>query len=197
MKKLANNIKWMLAITGTLMIIMGVLLLAHPFTTTWSLAGVAGWLLLAVAIIDVVAFIVDFNKFYAGWLLLRGLVTGTIGVMLAFRPDLSVELLMMLFGIWVVVSGGIQFANSFIARALFQKDWYWPALGGIIEVIAGIIIVIHPGFAFTIAAYVIGISMIIDGIVNYIDAFKIQKGLSEIKHWEKAIKKLFAPVSEL
>ena len=190
MRKFANYTKWFLLISGVLMILVAGILFANPFTTAWSAANLVGWLMLAAAIVDIVAFVANIDRFYAGWLFIRGVATGLIGAMLTFRPVQSMDLLMTVFGLWVIITGSVQFANSFIARSLGQKEWLWPMLGGVVEIIAGGLIVCNPSLSLAASAYVLAASLLIDGIANFIDAFKIQKGLNEVKRWEKAIKKL-------
>ena len=172
------------------MALVAVVLFMNPLTSAWSATNVVGWLMLAAAIIDIVTFIANNDRFYAGWLLIRGVVTGLIGGMLAFRPVDSMELIMIVFGLWVIITGSVQFANSFIARSLGQREWFWPMLGGIFEIIAGGVIIVYPGISLIASTYVLAISLMVDAITNFIDAFKIQQGLNEINRWEKALKKL-------
>ena len=193
MKKLINSTKWLLAAAGVLMIVVGVMIFANPLASAWSVASAVGWLLLVVAVIDIVTFAANFQRFYAGWLLVRGLATGVFGALLAFQPALSVDVMVMVFGIWIIVNGAVQFANSFVARALGQKEWLWPMIGGIVEVAAGAIMLFNTGLGLTVTAYVLAASLIVDGVVSLIDAFKIQQGINEVKKWEKAVAKLVAP----
>jgi len=190
-KKLANYTKWMLVLSGILMIVLSCIIFTNPFTSAWSAANLAGWIMLIAGIVDVVAFIVNFDRFYAGWLLVRGLVTALIGSVFAFRPEMTMDLIMVILGIWVIISGGVQFANAFVVKAVGIRDWFWPALGGIVEIIAGVIILMNPGFSLAVSAYLIAAGLLVDGITNLVDAFRIQQGLSEAKRWEKAVKKLF------
>ena len=190
MRKFANYTKWMLVLSGILMALVAVILFTNPLASAWSTTNVVGWLMLVAAIIDIVAFITNIDRFYAGWLLVRGVVTGLIGAMLTFRPATSLDLLMIIFGLWVIITGSVQFANSFIARSLGQREWFWPLLGGVFEIIAGGIIIIHPGLSLIAGTYVLAASLMVDAITNFVDAFKIQQGLNEINRWEKALKKL-------
>lgn len=196
MKKLANNTKWMLAITGVLMVIVGIMVVMHPLAAAWTSAKIVGWFLIAMAIFEAVAFVVNFKRFYAGWLLVRALATGMVGALLAFRPLGSIELLTIIFGIWVIVDGAAQFANAFIVRSIDEKNWLWPVVGGIIEVIAGVVMLFHTGLSMIALTYAIAIAAIVDGVVMIVDAFKIQKALNEAKRWEKAIEESFEDMQE-
>ncbi len=196
MKTLANNTKWMLALTGILMVIVGIMVMMHPLTATWTSAKIVGWFLIATAIFEAVAFVVNFKRFYAGWLLVRALATGMVGALFAFRPFASAELLTIIFGIWVIVDGAAQFANAFIVRSIDEKNWLWPVVGGIIEIIVGAFMLFHTGLSMIAVTYALAAATIADGIVMIVDAFKIQEALNEAKRWQKAIEQTFENVRE-
>lgn len=196
MRKLANNTKWMLALSGVLMIILGIIVFSHPFKGVWSVAQLVGWLMLVAGVVDFVAFIVDIKRFFAGWLLIRGLVTAALGAFLAFRPIASLDVLTTMMGLWIIITGSVQFANSFVIKAVGQKEWYWFLIGGIIEAAAGVIVILHPVFSLLVAVYFMAAGLIVDGVINLIDAFRIQKALNEAKRWEKAVKEALAEVED-
>jgi uncharacterized membrane protein HdeD (DUF308 family) len=66
----------------------------------------------------------------------------------------------LLIGIWLITVGVIRFATAF--DEYDNRGWY--ALAGILELIAGIVIVATPDIGFATLALLVGFGFILNGI---------------------------------
>ena len=190
MKKMLNDAKWTLCLSGILMVIIGSLIFVHPVAAAWAYAQLIGWLLIAVGIFYGVGFFFNSQKFYAGWMIIAALVNILVGAMLTHHTGLSYDVLITVFGLWTIVNGATDFANAFTLRALRVRDWLWLLIGGLVEVVAGLLIVFFTDSGFIAITTVIAISFIWRGVVDLLNAWRIQKGLNKVNRLQKEFTKL-------
>ena len=95
-----------------------------------------------------------------GMVALFGAITAIVGVLLIRHPVGGVTAVALLIGIWLIVIGVIRFATAFDEYE--HRAWY--ALAGVIELIAGIVIVANPDIGYATLAILVGIAFIINGI---------------------------------
>ena len=95
-----------------------------------------------------------------GLVALFGVLTAIVGVLFIRHPVESVSAIALLIGIWLIAAGVIRYV------AAFEQDTYngWHALAGLIELIAGIVIVVDPNIGFATLALFVGIAFILNGI---------------------------------
>ena len=190
MRKMLNDAKWTLGLSGVLMIVVGVLLFLHPVASAWAYAMIVGWILVAAAVAEIVGFCFNTQKFYAGWLLVSAIVNALLGLMLISRPGLSYDLLVTIFGLWAVVNGASDFANSFALKAIHYGDWGWLLVGAVVEIIAGLLVIFNPLSGFLAATTVIAVGFVWRGIVNLVNACKVQAGLNKLNRFQRALAEL-------
>jgi len=93
--------------------------------------------------------------------LLVGAVTTALGILLTFHPTGTLSLVMMLIGIGIVLGGALS-----LIAALNPDDAHrgLHAVGGIVQVIVGVLLIRHLKWDYAIIGLVIGIGWIIQGI---------------------------------
>jgi uncharacterized membrane protein HdeD (DUF308 family) len=91
---------------------------------------------------------------------LFGVITAIVGVLLIRHPVGGVTAVALLIGLWLIVIGVIRFATAFDEYA--YRAWY--AFAGVVELIAGIVIVANPDIGYATLAILVGIGFIINGI---------------------------------
>jgi uncharacterized membrane protein HdeD (DUF308 family) len=66
----------------------------------------------------------------------------------------------LLIGLWLIAIGVIRFVTAFEE----YEHRAWHALAGVLELIAGIVIVANPNIGYTTLAILVGIGFILNGI---------------------------------
>jgi uncharacterized membrane protein HdeD (DUF308 family) len=150
---------WLLLIVGVLSVMAGVIILFKPSESLPTLAVIAGIFLLLDGILELVDSLMRGTR-NRGLVALLGVLSAVVGVLLIRHPVRGVAAVALLIGIWLIAAGVIRYV------AAFEEDTYngWHALAGLIELIAGIVIVADPNIGFATLALLVGIAFILNGI---------------------------------
>lgn len=150
---------WLLLLVGALSVIAGVILLFKPSESLATLAVIAGIFLLLDGILELVySFLREVGD--RGTVALLGVLTAIIGVLLIRHPIGGITAVALLIGIWLIAVGVIRFAAAFAD----YEHRGWHALAGLVELIAGIVIVANPSIGYTTLAVLVGIAFILNGL---------------------------------
>ena len=112
------------------------------------------------------------EKGLAWWLvLLEGIVAAILGLFLLTAPGATLFVLVQVLGIFWLVGGVLRIVGIFIDTSL----WGWKLVGGVLGIVAGIVLLEHPLWSSVLvpAVYVIilGIQGLIFGGVSLVLAF--------------------------
>lgn len=150
---------WLLVLVGVLSIVAGVIILFKPGNSLPTLAVIAGIFLLVDGILELVASLMRSTR-NRGITALFGVLSAIVGVLLIRHPVGGVAAVALLIGIWLIAVGVIRFATAFDER--HHRGWH--LLAGLIEVVAGIAIVVSPDIGYATLAILVGIGFILNGI---------------------------------
>ena len=170
MKKSMTGTKWLLALVGLLMLIVGLFLFFRPIGTMVIGSVVAGVCLVISAIFYFVGFFFNLKSASAGWMLIAAILNFLIGMLLMSRLGLSIAILIFIFGVWAVALGAVHFANSFALRHLRHSGWGWQLVGGLIGILIGLIIIFNPLVGFVTVDWVIAFGFVFYGVANMVGA---------------------------
>jgi len=150
---------WLLAVVGVLSLVAGVIILFKPSDSLSTLAVIAGIFLLLDGILELADSLMRSTP-NRGLVALIGVLSAIVGVLLIRHPIGGVAAVALLIGIWLIAIGVVRFATAFEE----YENRAWHALAGIIEVIAGVVIVANPDIGFGTLALLVGFGFILNGI---------------------------------
>ena len=150
---------WLLVLVGVLSMVAGVIVLFKPGDSLATLAVIAGIFMLVDGILEMASAFMRGTR-NRGLVALFGVLTAVVGVLLIRHPISGVAAVALLIGIWLIAAGVIRFATAF--EEYEHRTWH--AIAGIIELIAGIVIVSTPSIGFATLALLVGIGFILNGI---------------------------------
>jgi uncharacterized membrane protein HdeD (DUF308 family) len=164
---------WLLALVGLLSIVAGVVIIFKPSDSLATLAVIAGIFMLLDGILELAS---SFSRRTAnrGLIAVFGVITAVVGVLLIRHPVGGVAFVALLIGLWLIAIGVIRFVTAFDEyehRGLH-------ALAGVLELIAGIVIVANPDIGFATLAILVGIGFIVNGFAM----FALGWGMHEVRH---------------
>jgi uncharacterized membrane protein HdeD (DUF308 family) len=96
-----------------------------------------------------------------------GLITLILGIIVAFRPTQSLNVIAVLLGIAMIVSGAYQIARAFDGR---EHERVWRGISGILFILAGLVLLRHLHLSVALIGLFIGFSWIIQGVVSLVEA---------------------------
>ncbi|MCO5221863.1 MAG: DUF308 domain-containing protein [Thermomicrobiales bacterium] len=166
---------WLWLVRGALAILFGVAAWAWPGLTLVTLI----WILGAYIILDgVVSVIGSMRHGELSWgrrilLLLWGVVQIIGGIVLWVAPGLGAVTLMVIFGVWTMLTGMFLLVSAFTSDGHLMSPWM-QGLVGLLGVLVGIYLVVEPGRGALATTWAIGSIAIVYGIFLILVAFKIR-----------------------
>ncbi|MGH3797029.1 MAG: HdeD family acid-resistance protein [Pseudonocardiaceae bacterium] len=155
---------------GALTLVAGILVLVWPGRSVLVVAVVVGiWLLVAGVFRLVAAIAVDDTQGSSRVLLaLLGLVAILAGLLCLARPFHSAAALVLVLGVFWVVGGIIEFFHGLVTDAPGRG---WAVAGGLVSVIAGIVVLTFPAAGLVALTWLFGIVLIVLGAVAITGGF--------------------------
>lgn len=160
---------WMALLLGLVSIVVGILALAYPGPTLKTIAIIFGIYLLVAALVQV-ALAFGESERSRGALLLSAAVAGIAGIIVIRHPGGSIQVVALAFGIYLVIMGMMRLYAA--VYAVGGRGWL--ILWGLVDLLAGIVIVAWPKFGVATFVVVISIVLLARGIVMCALAFVLR-----------------------
>lgn len=179
-----KSIKILLAVTGTLLVALGIVCLCHPAETLTSLAWLIGLLTLCSGIFS---FVVSLKAQRilpnAGTMMLRSILMLILGVFFLSHNTAVTAAIPLACAFWIAFEGISLAIQSFDFRKVGFPHWWLMLLLGIGSIILGYFAFRQPVATGMTISILIGLGIIFNGL-NRIAV------LIGISHFEKEIEKL-------
>jgi len=180
-----TKFRWAVGLHGLASATVGVMLLAWPDISVYALTIVFGAYTLATGLVDFGAAATTEEKKERGWLVLRGILGVSVGVIVLAWPSISSLALLYVIGAYAVAFGILVIGASF-RLPLDSRATASLVLTGLVAIVFGIVIFANPG-AGALA------------VLSLIAAFALVIGISELvvaiggeKLLERKVKKTLA-----
>ena len=105
--------------------------------------------------------------------LLRGVLAVIFGIMALVWPGLTLEVLILFFGAYALVEGGVNILYAIRNRAF--QGWWMHLLEGVVSVIAGLLAFVWPGITAFVLLYVIAFWAIVTGVLEIVAAWRLRQ----------------------
>src|SRR5262245_21223688 len=174
---LAHN-WWAIALRGVAGIIFGILALLMPAITLAALILLFGVYAVVEGIFNVIAAL----RGHAGaprWLrLLEGIVSIAAGIIAFVWPGLTAIVLLYVIAAWAIITGVLEIAAAARLHNRIRGEW-WLLLGGVLSVVAGLLMMWRPGSGALALVLLIGAYVLLFGIMQVVLAFRLRSGWVE------------------
>ena len=160
---------------GVLTALLGVFLIIYPTATATITTLLLGWVLIFVAIAQIVFALhsQNFGKFSLKILL--AVIYGIAGVILAFFPISGLAALTVVLGSLLVAYGVVAIVEAVQMRAV--DGWGWFLFDGLVTALLGILILARwPSSSLWAIGTLVGVAVLMGGISRIMIAGKIRKG---------------------
>ena len=166
---------WVLVVRGVLAILLGIFAFVYPLATVAALVLAFG----AVAIADgIFAIVTAFagRKLTSDWwvLLLQGLLGIAVGAMTLFNPAITGVALLIYIAAWAIGLGVLQVIAAVKLRHEITGEW-WLALGGVIGVAFGVLLMVYPAEGALAVLWLIGGFALAWGVALMIGGFDVRR----------------------
>ena len=175
-----------LGLHGLVSVVFGVMILAWPGISVYALTIVFGAYTLATGIVEFGTAFTAQGKEERGWLILRGLLGITVGVLVFAWPGISALALLYVIGFYAVTLGILAVFGSF-RLPLAGSDAASMVLTGLVSIVFGIVIFAKPGAGALAVLALIAAFALVTGVTELVVSIGGEKLL------ERKAKKAFAP----
>lgn len=170
---------WLMLLRGIFAIIFGLIALLDPGIALLALIYVFAAYAIIEGVLSLIVAIVERNRLPRwGWLVVEGIAGIIVGILALVWPGLTALVLLFFVAAWAIVTGVLE-----IAAAFTTGSWLL-ALAGVLSVLFGIILFVHPGAGLLAVLWLLGIYAIIYGVVIIVHAFQLRAGpTSPLNRW--------------
>ena len=133
-----------LAVHGVAAVLFGLATLVWPSITLWALVVLWGAFVFVDGITALSAAITDRMLVHRGWVAFSGLTGIAAGVVTFLWPSITALALLVVIATWSFLVGGARIAFAISTRKQLHGTWSI-ALGGIVLVLLGVLLLIDPG----------------------------------------------------
>ncbi|HJT58172.1 MAG TPA: HdeD family acid-resistance protein [Ktedonobacteraceae bacterium] len=159
---------WLMLLRGIVAIILGLIVLFDPGIALLAIIYVFGAYALIDGILSVIVAIAERRYLPRwGWLVVEGVAGIILGIIAFAWPGETALILLYVVAIWAVVTGVME-----IAAAFTVGSWLL-GLTGVLSIVFGIILFVHPGAGLLSILWLLGVYGIVFGIVLIVHAFQL------------------------
>lgn len=165
---------WVLLARGVLAILFGIIALADPGIALLAFIYVFAAYALIDGIIAVFVSLQERSSLRTWWVLLLEGILGIIFGILAFAwPGETALVLLFLVAIWALVTGIMEVSAAFVLPGSAGQRWGL-GLAGLLSIIFGLILLVHPGAGLLAVLWLVGIYAIVFGVSLIVYAFQVR-----------------------
>jgi uncharacterized membrane protein HdeD (DUF308 family) len=163
---------WLLALSGIIAVLFGIIAIVYPSMTLAILIALFG----AYAVIDGILYVVAAIRHHADdrqwWLmLLVGLVAIAAGAIAFLYPGPTAVALLFVIAAWAIITGILDIFAAVGLRREIANEWML-LLAGVISVVFGVLLVLYPSSGLLSIVWLIGIYAVLYGVAQIILAFR-------------------------
>lgn len=175
--------KLWLAITGILMVILGILCIVYPTATLFTLAWMIGLFTLCTGISKFIFAIQTRNILpNSGVRILSGVLQILIGILFLCNTFFVGLSLVIVFAMWVLFESVLVAVQSFDYKKAGYSGWWFMLLLGIAGVVLGIIGLRNPVVSADAISLLIGFAVISIGAAHLSGYFGIKKFEKDVEN---------------
>ncbi len=165
---------WILMLRGVLALLFGIAAFLLPGVTLATLVLLFAAFAFADGVFEVFHAVRVFRTHENWWLLLmEGLLGILFGVLTFQSPEITTLLLLMYIAAWAIVSGMMRIVEAIHLRREIEGEWLL-ALGGIVSLGFGAMMIARPGAGALAVIWFIGTWALIAGIILIALALKLR-----------------------
>lgn len=166
----------LIAVRGVIAILFGILAFLMPGLTLAVLVALVGAYFLVDGVSMLVALIRgDADARRSAWSVGFIGVLGVIAGIGAFMwPDVTALSLLFITAAWAIVMGAFQLVAAIRLRKEIEGE-LWLALGGVLSIVFGALLIANPGAGLLSLTWLVGIWALMFGIANMVLAWRLRE----------------------
>ena len=167
---------WLMMLAGVLCIAAGIAVFAFPLESYVTLSLLFGVLLLVVGVAKLIAASTSGNYFMMrGYVIVGGVLDLILGLFLCFSPGVTLMLLPIMMGFWMMYNSFILIGFSGDFETFGVPGSGWLVAGGILLLILSSLVLVNPlGAGIATVVVLAGVGLIVLGILLCVLSMKLK-----------------------
>jgi uncharacterized membrane protein HdeD (DUF308 family) len=169
-------------IMGIVIVLLGIVLIAHPFAAATIMTLMLGW---ALILVGVAQFVFALHSHTVGRFFLKALYAVLFviaGIALAFFPVAGLATLTAMLGAFLLIEAGVLIVTAFHMRP--GRGWGWFLFDGLASLLLGILILAHwPSSSIWAIGTLVGFAVLMSGFSRIMIASRIRGGASAAEEY--------------
>ncbi len=180
MKDFLKGLKVNYTASALVCVVVGLVLLIWPGTTTQIVCMILGLALLIYGAVQVFLYLAskERNMISQGMMLL-GVVVAVIGVWILIKPEMIIMAVPVIVGILIAIHGIHNISQAITLKKNQYDGWWIACLMGILTVALGAVLIYNPFSVVNTVVRLIGVFLIYDGLSDMwiiSRVFQVKKG---------------------
>jgi len=164
---------WMVSLRGLLAVIFGVLALSWPQQAAAAVAMLVALFILLDGVFSLVTAARAREPSW-GFGVFEGLLGVVIGVLALVMPQATAMVLVVLVGIWAIVTGILELVIATRIRSETRSEWLLGA-AGVLSILFGLAVFITPRGGVVALAVIVGIYATLFGVSLIVYGFRLRR----------------------
>ena len=179
---LLKQLKWNLILLAVIFIALGIVLILWPGATMKTICYLLAAMLLAIGVVSLINYLrKDISGIIYRYDLVVGLCAILGGILVIVKVDKLTDLIPAVLGSLVTMSGIMKMQNSVDMLRLGHGTWHVAFAMAIVNIVAGIVLLMNPFEAAQILIMCLGIALVYSGITDLYVTISISRRLSRLK----------------
>ena len=179
---LLKQLKWNLILLAVIFIALGIVLILWPGATMKTICYLLAAMLLAIGVVSLINYLrKDISGIIYRYDLVVGLCAILGGILVIVKVDKLTDLIPAVLGFLVTMSGIMKMQNSVDMLRLGHGTWHVGFAMAIVNIVAGIVLLMNPFEAAQILIMCLGIALVYSGITDLYVTISISRRLSRLK----------------
>lgn len=165
-----RSLWWLFVVFGLLTLAAGIILIVWPGPSLVTIAVIIGIFLLVDGVIDVILSIAGKGE-GRGLVAVLGVLSIIAGLIMVKHPFSALAVLVIIVGIWFIVAGVVRFISAFSG----EEGRGTNLVVGILDVLAGIVVLAWPDLSLKTLAVLAGIVFVMRGVAFVWGGLQVRK----------------------
>lgn len=165
-------------------VVLGLVLLIWPGTTTQIVCMMLGIVLLVYGVIQILLYLISKERsIVLQGMMLFGIIVSVIGIWILVKPEMIIMAVPVIVGILIVLHGLHNIVQAIDLKKDGYEGWWIACLMGVLTTMLGGILIYNPFSVVEMIVRLIGIFLIYDGLSDMwiiSRVFKVKKGKERI-----------------
>ena len=177
-----KNIRNTMIGSAAISIVLGLIMLFFPQITSIAVCIMFGITLTLCGLVKIVEY---FSKIDLGYMfrfdLIMGIVQLVVGILLLCHPGAIMVAIPVVLGISLLIASVLKAQLAIDIKRMGYGKWWVSMLGAVLGVVLAIMIMSNPFEGTTAVFMVIGISFIVDGLLDLYTILRVSNAVSKFR----------------